>query len=147
MRYLAAMFLIIMTVTNGRATELSASGIGFFKNVKGVVLLVRGDAEQKVEAGQQLFTADTVITAQESSAAVIFQDGTRMTLGAGSELEIQKYEFQPHQEKYDFSLFLKRGSVIYSSGRLGKLAPEKVKLRTPRATVGIRGTRLLLSVK
>jgi len=136
-----------MTATDGLATELSASGIGFFKKVKGEVLLVRGDVEQKVKAGQQLFTADTVITAQVSSAAVIFQDGTRMTLGAGSELEVQKYEFQPHKEKYDFTLFLKKGSVIYSSGKLGKLAPEKVKLRTPRATVGIRGTRLLLSVK
>ena len=141
------MFLLAVTVSNGQAADLTASGIGFFKSVKGEVLLIRGEAEQKVEAGQQLFTSDTVITASQSSAAVIFQDGTRMTLGAGSELEIQKYEFQPRKEQYDFTLFLKRGSVIYSSGRLGKLAPENVKLRTPRATVGIRGTRLLLSVK
>ncbi len=141
------MFLLAVIVSNGQAADLTASGIGFFKSVKGEVLLIRGEAEQKVEAGQQLFTSDTVITASQSSAAVIFQDGTRMTLGAGSELEIQKYEFQPRKEQYDFTLFLKRGSVIYSSGRLGKLAPEKVKLRTPRATVGIRGTRLLLSVK
>ncbi len=147
MRYLVVMFLLAVTVSNGQAADLTASGIGFFKSVKGEVLLIRGEAEQKVEAGQQLFTSDTVITASQSSAAVIFQDGTRMTLGAGSELEIQKYEFQPRKEQYDFTLFLKRGSVIYSSGRLGKLAPEKVKLRTPRATVGIRGTRLLLSVK
>ncbi len=147
MRYLVVMFLLAVIVSNGQAADLTASGIGFFKSVKGEVLLIRGEAEQKVEAGQQLFTSDTVITASQSSAAVIFQDGTRMTLGAGSELEIQKYEFQPRKEQYDFTLFLKRGSVIYSSGRLGKLAPEKVKLRTPRATVGIRGTRLLLSVK
>lgn len=147
MRYLVVMFLLAVTVSNGQAADLTASGIGFFKSVKGEVLLIRGEAEQKVEAGQQLFTSDTVITATQSSAAVIFQDGTRMTLGAGSELEVQKYEFQPRKEQYDFTLFLKRGSVIYSSGRLGKLAPEKVKLRTPRATVGIRGTRLLLSVK
>ena len=46
-----------------------------------------------------------------------------MTLGAGSELEIQRYKFQPHKEEYDFSLYLKRGSVIYSSGKLGRLAP------------------------
>ncbi len=146
MRYLVVMLLLAITVSNGKAADLTASGIGFFKNVKGEVLLIRGEAQQKVLAGQQLFTADTIITASQSSAAVIFQDGTRMTLGAGSELEIRKYEFQPHKEQYDFSLFLKRGSVIYSSGKLGKLAPEKVKLRTPRATVGLRGTRLLLSV-
>lgn len=147
MQYLVVMFLLVISISSGHAADLTASGIGFFKSVDGEVTLIREKAEQKVKAGQQLFTADTVITDSQSSAAVIFQDGTRMTLGAGSELEIQKYEFKPHQEQYDFSLFLKRGSVIYSSGRLGKLAPDKVKLRTPRATVGIRGTRLLLSVK
>ena len=46
--------------------------------------------------------------------------------------------------KYAFSLYLDKGPAIYESGKIGKLAPEVVKVETPKATVGVRGTRFLI---
>jgi hypothetical protein len=44
-------------------------------------------------------------------------------------------------------MYLKKGSAVYNSGKIGKLSPESVKLSTPRATVGVRGTRFIIKVE
>ena len=41
---------------------------------------------------------------------------------------------------------ISRGTMAYLSGLIGKLAPEKVRIETPTATIGIRGTRFALKV-
>lgn len=146
MRYLV-FFLTLFLGSPVFADEIDAKSVGFFKSVEGVVALQRGDETQNAVEGMQVFPGDAIITGDDSSAAIIFDDGTRVTLGEGAELRVQQFVFVPRDEHYDFSLYLTKGSMIYSSGKLGKLAPEKVNLKTPRATVGIRGTRLLLSVK
>lgn len=138
------MLLLFMTISLASAGE---QPVGFFKTVTGVVKVMRVEDNIDVTPGMKFHSGDTIITESMSSAGIVFHDGTVLTLGAGTELEIKNYLFQPEAKKYDFSLFMKRGEIIYNSGKLSKLAPEKVNLETPRATVGVRGTRFILSVK
>jgi hypothetical protein len=42
------------------------------------------------------------------------------------------------------ALRLVRGVAAYVSGRIAKLAPDSIRLETPAAIVGIRGTSLAL---
>lgn len=146
MRYCAVFCFLVIAFPVCASDDLSNS-VGFFKSTEGSVELVRNEEKISVEAGDLLQLMDVIITGIASTAAIVFEDGTRLTLDNNSELEVHKYAFVPKDEKYDFTLLLKKGTLIYSTGKLGKLAPEKVKLRTPRATVGIRGTKLLLSVQ
>jgi hypothetical protein len=37
--------------------------------------------------------------------------------------------------------------VAYVSGRIAKLSPDSIRLETPSAIVGVRGTRMAISVK
>ena len=87
---------------------------------------------------------DIIVSGPDSSGGIVFKDGTQLTVGPSSEIEISRYLFRPEEAKYDFSLYLRKGTAIYSSGKLGKLAPESVSLNTPRATVGVRGTRFIV---
>jgi hypothetical protein len=139
--------MLIFSVTCANAGEVEDQNIGFIKSVTGTVALIRAGLERKVEAGQHLLATDTIVTGPLSSAGVIFEDGTVLTLGAGTSVEMREYLFHPKDEQYGFELYMKKGEVIYSSGKLGKLAPEKVNIKTPRATVGVRGTRFLLSIR
>ena len=145
MRYFLVLVLVLF-FTLAHAAGQEQSGVGFFKSVKGVVEIVSDGTRKQVSAGDHINTSDSIFTGEESTAAVVFQDGTRLTLAEFSEVEILQYQFVPRQKKYDFILFLKKGAMIYSTGKLGKLAPEKIELRTPRAIVGVRGTKCLLSV-
>ncbi len=70
-----------------------------------------------------------------------------MTVGASSDLEIRDYAFETKESKYQFSMYLAKGSAIYSSGKIGKLAPESVRIDTPTTTVGVRGTRFIVTAE
>jgi hypothetical protein len=143
MRILCAVAILLML---GRFAAVAAQDdhIGIVRNASGEVRIERGDAHVTPLPGTKLKQADIVISGKQGSAGIVFVDGTALTLGASTELQIRGYRFLPDQGDYDFSVFLKRGSAIYSSGKLGKLAPESVKVSTPRAVVGVRGTRFII---
>jgi hypothetical protein len=119
--------------------------VALFKNVAGDVKVLRNSTTLTPVAGTKLLRSDVIVSGSQSSGGIVFVDGTLLTLDASTEIEISRYLFQPELAKYDFSLYLKKGTAIYSSGKLGKLSPESVNLNTPRATVGVRGTRLIFS--
>ena len=96
--------------------------------------------------GADLLNGDILICAANSSVGVTFLDGTRVSLGPNSEMQLNNYRFVPLNKDYAFDIYMKKGSAVYSSGKLGKLAPEAVKFNTPQATVGVRGTKFLVKV-
>ncbi len=142
------MIAVILIAVFGFASIAMAQDehVALVKNVSGNVKVMRDKSEIVVVPGTQLMRMDTVISGPHSTAGIVFKDGTLLTVGASSEIEISRYLFQPSKAKYDFSLYLKKGKAIYSSGKLGKLSPQSVKLNTPRAAVGVRGTRFIVKV-
>lgn len=125
-------------------THAQDGHVAIFKSVSGQVVVVRGGAELIPVAGTPLLRNDVIRSGPGSSAGIVFRDGTRLAVGAGTEMEVRRYLFEPEDNQYDFNVFLRKGAVIYSSGKLGKLAPGAVNLSTPRATTGVRGTRFIL---
>ena len=119
--------------------------VALFKNVSGPVKVVRGTATLDATSGMTLFTADRVVSGNGASGGITFRDGTLLTIGASSQLEIRDYAFETKDSKYAFDVYLAKGSAIYSSGRIGKLSPESVRVDTPSATVGVRGTRFIVT--
>ena len=120
--------------------------VALFKNVSGTVKIIRDKSDLVAVTGTQLMKLDIVASGPDSAAGIVFKDGTLLTLGSSTEIQINRYLFQPEEAKYDFSLYLKKGTAIYSSGKLGKISPESVSVNTPRATVGVRGTRFIVKV-
>ncbi len=128
-------------------TALSTENIGLLKNISGDVTIQRQEAEILCKKGLNLMKTDTLITKQNSYAGIIFNDGTTFTVGPNTEFDIHNYNFEPYKKIYDFSVFLKKGSVVYNSGKIGRLSPESVNITTPRATVSVRGTRFIINVE
>ncbi len=125
----------------------SQTQVGLLKSVTGDVSIKRDKTIVPAATGEQLENKDTLITKENSTAGIIFTDGTTFTVGPNSEFEMRNYVFEPETNIYDFSLHLKKGSAVYNSGKIGKLAPDAVKLSTPKATIGVRGTRLIIKVE
>jgi hypothetical protein len=141
------MFLLAFLLLSLPSIANSNNHIGNIKTIKGNCFIVHNAKKINTVPGLMLYEGDQVITEKDSALGVIFIDGTVMTIGENSELFLNKYVFKPLEKEYDFDVFLKKGTSIYNSGRLGKLNPEAVKIRTPKATVGIRGTKFLIKVK
>lgn len=143
-RILATAMILFAFTTPGFSED---AHVAIIKSVAGHVDIFRHAQTIPASPGMQLAQADKIISGDASSVGIIFIDGTRITVGASSEVEIRQYLFAPRKSEYAFSLYIRRGETIYSSGQLGKLAAEKVKLNTPRATVGVRGTRFIVKVE
>lgn len=75
------------------------------------------------------------------------KDDTRLSLGPNSEVRLERYVYAPGNGGLGMVLKFVRGMAAYVSGRLARLAPESIRLETPAAIVGVRGTTLAIRVE
>lgn len=124
------------------------------QDVHGVLRVVKGEVQIKsaktgqtgrARLGEQVFPKDVVITGKDSRAKIVMVDNNEINVSPESQIEIQKYEFDPAQGKKEVLL-----NVIYGKVRSkveqkydGKTSHFQVK--TPSAVAGVRGTDFLTS--
>lgn len=127
-------------------TSLGAD-IAIIKSAKGTVEIKRMYDILPVKVGDSLNEGDIIMTKEDSSVGIIFDDGTRLSLGAKSYLTIERYVFDPKNSKFVFDLNMTRGKAIFESGKFGAVAPKKVKFKVPDGIIGIRGTKFYVDVR
>ena len=143
-RFLLAAALAASFVAPAHADD---DHVALFKNVNGSMKIARNGEMLDAVPGGNLFTSDKVVSGVGGSAGIVFKDGTLLTVGSATEVQIRDYVFEPKMAKYEFSVYLSKGTAIYSSGKIGKLAPQSVRVDTPTATVGVRGTRFIITAE
>jgi hypothetical protein len=124
-----------------------AQNIAIVKSVEGSVLAKQEESYRSVRKGEFLQEGDILRTGEGSSAGLAFNDGTVVSLGAKSVFVVNRYRFKPSAREYDFDMTLSRGSAAVETGKMGKLAPNRVSFKVPQGTVGIRGTRFIVDVE
>ena len=126
---------------------LNAGEIAVVKEVKGTVIAKTAHNVIKLKAGDSLDEKMIIITKNNSLAVIIFKDNSVLNLGENSILNLQRFVFKPKEKNFAFNLFLKKGSLIFESGKIGDLAPQDFEMRTPQGVVAIRGTKFAIRVK
>lgn len=124
-----------------------AEPVAFVKTIHGDAVLKRDDAQIHVNAGDYLFSGDQIQTANETNMGLSFNDGTRIAVGPNSLLKIDDYLFHPSQKEFRFNVSLPKGKIVFESGKIGKLAPEKVNVKVPQGIIGIRGTKFVVEAE
>lgn len=79
----------------------------------------------------------TLETVPEGALEVTFVDGSKLTMGPGSELLVDEFAYKGPGAGGAQSVKYVKGMFRFISGQVPK---ENVKLQTPSATIGIRGT-------
>ena len=136
-------FLVVIVVLN----SFVLASVATVKTIKGKVELKRGKKVEVVKVGRGLENGDIIISKVKSSVGIIFDDGTSISLGEKSIFVINKFKVKPSKKEYDVDLELKKGKALFSSGKVGKLAPKSVKFRIPTGVIGIRGTKFAVEAK
>jgi len=132
------------------AVSLGASAseaVALIKNVKGESTLKRENTIFPAEKGELLLRRDVIQTGENATMGLSFNDGTRLSVGPKSILVIDDYLFQPAKKNFRFDLTLQKGTAVFESGKISKLAPEKVKFRVPQGVIGIRGTKFVVEAE
>ena len=138
---------VLMLMTAPALAQENAGHAGMIKTVSGEARLQHQGAWLTPQPGMRITASDLLATGRNGHLGFILTDGTVITLGPESEFRIDAYVFEPEGNAFDFSFFMDKGTAICNTGKISRLSPESVNIQTPRATVGIRGTRFIVEVK
>ena len=120
---------------------------GRIKVSTGSAFIVRDGAQTPAQVGLIVFEADGLRTGADGKVGITLNDDTRLSLGPASEVRLERYMYAPGQGGFAMVLKFARGVAAYVSGRMAKLAPDAIRLETPSAIVGVRGTTVAIHVE
>jgi hypothetical protein len=137
--------IVVASVTPAFAQQPPAAG--HVKVVSGSAFVVRGGSMIPAQPGQAIYQSDALRTGADGALGITLLDDTRVSLGPSSEVRVDRFLFAPGESGVGMVLKFMRGVAAYVSGRMAKLAPDSVRLETPAAIVGVRGTTIAIRVE
>ena len=130
-----------LTVGAARA-EAAADEIGGVEDIVNYAwATIAPDPKDEIEFEDDVYMNELVETGDESALVIKFSDGSKLTLGESAKITIDKYVYDPSGGEQ--AITLTKGAFRFVSGAIPK---EKVRIKTPTVTIGIRGTELMLDV-
>jgi hypothetical protein len=88
---------------------------------------------------------DTIVTAK-SRAALTFDDNTSVKVTEHSKLVIDDFVYDSKKGTGKLAMKVVLGTARYASGQIAKTNPQAVDIKTPTATVAVRGTDFSMTV-
>ena len=86
------------------------------------------------------------ITTQNGAWQLEFEDDTRVDVTEHSRMVIDEFIYDPKSGKGALSMRATLGAVRYASGQIAKNSRQRVNIRTPSATINVRGTDFMMLV-
>ena len=144
-RVLLVAGLVVSLTATGTAMANNAS-IGSVTQQVGKTIIERQAGEKLTsEEGSSIVSYDTVRTGQ-GKTAIEFVDETRVDVTQNSKLVIDEFVYDPNTSKGKLALKASFGTIRYASGQIAKNSRQDIKITTPTATIGVRGTDFTMTV-
>ncbi|WP_298957589.1 FecR family protein [uncultured Methylobacterium sp.] len=110
----------------------------------GATTLVRNDVSRLKQSqrnslaeGDTVFRDEAVQTGADSLAKIVFLDQTNLSIGPNARIALNQYVYSEERPAGKVALNLLKGTYRFVTGDLDKKAYE---IKTPVATIGVRGT-------
>jgi len=139
--------LLMLVAISAPAISQPPVPVGRVKLASGSAFIIRKGGAVPAKVGQPVFETDGLTTGPDGRIGVTLRDETRISLGAGSEVRLDRFLYSTEDGQFAFVLRIVRGIAAYASGRMAKLSPDAVRLETPAAIVGVRGTMVAIQVE
>jgi hypothetical protein len=138
-----SLFACVFLMGSAAASAQSATA-GRVKSATGAAHVVHAGSEFPAQPGQTVYQGDLIRTGPDGRIGLTLNDDTRLSLGADSELRLDRFSYAPADGQLALAIKLIRGVAAYVSRRIAKLAPDAIRIETPTAILGVRGTTLAI---
>ena len=124
------------------SADESAAGAGKVVLATGQLTARAGDGtERRLKRMDPVFAGDTVVVGENAFAQIRFSDGGLVALRSGTEFRVDEYRYDGKEDGSEKAVFsLLKGGLRTISGKIGKQHKDNYEMKTPVATIGIRGT-------
>jgi hypothetical protein len=135
--------LVVVVAALG-AAPARAQEAGHVKVTKGAVQIERAGQKVPATLGAVVQAGDVVVTGADGSVGITFLDNSLLSAGPNTVLAIDRFAFDSTTHQGSFESSLKKGTLAVVSGKLAKQSPDAMKVKTPAAVLGVRGTEFLV---
>lgn len=123
-----------------------AADAGEIKVVQGSAYLERAGERLALTVGMPVREADVVVTGSNGTVGITFADNSLLSIGPNSNFTLERYVFNSTTHAGQFDSRLTKGTLAGVSGKIVKQSPEAMRVHTPSAIMGVRGTEFAVQV-
>ena len=117
---------------------VSAKGSIKVEHTQAVVLQAAIAATGDAKVGDSVYRGDVVQTAADSAVGITFTDGTAFNISSNARMVLNEFVYDPKGKSNSTLISLSKGTFTFVAGQVAKTGDMKID--TPVATMGIRGT-------
>lgn len=134
--------LMLGLLLAGAGPAWAAQVAGTIVQLNGPLLAKKADGTARIlSIRSEVEGGDTLMTEKNTYAMVKFIDNSEITLKPNTTFKVEKFSYEADKPDGDSASFnLVKGGLRSVTGLLGKRNKEKFSMKTPSATIGIRGT-------
>ena len=125
---------VALLVATAPATALAAQRIGTASTVKN---RVTGNIAGQLAPGAGVHQHEVITSDTGAEAQLIFVDETIFNVGSGATVTLDEFIYNPNQKAGNIVVNVTKGAFRFISG---SAKPESYTIKTPVATIGVRGT-------
>jgi FecR protein/Bacterial Ig-like domain len=118
--------------------------IGRVETVSGSASVVRNGVAVDLNVGDLVFQGDVVQTRSDSTLGIGFADGSAFSLQENARMALNEFVYDPNGTSNSALINLVQGTVSFIAAQVAKTGNMRVD--TPTATLGIRGTFVTVDV-
>ncbi|HTM73842.1 MAG TPA: FecR domain-containing protein [Pseudolabrys sp.] len=115
-----------------------AAGSVSIEHASAVVVQASLGQSGGAKVGDSVYLGDTVSTGGDGRVGISFNDGTAFDLSPNARMVMNEFVYDPNSKSNSSLLSLTKGTFTFVAGKIAKSGDMKV--NTPVATMGIRGT-------
>ena len=123
----------------------SLAGVGKVTEQTGPTEITRNKKSIPSSLNTGVEMNDTVSTAK-ARAELTFEDKTTVKLTEHSKMVIDDFVYDPKKGSGKLALNMALGTARYASGQIAKNNPQQVSIKTPTASIAVRGTDFSMTV-
>ena len=120
-------------------------GIGNVDQLEGNGVVERNKEDTTLQEELEIEQYDTVKTGN-GKVGILFIDDTRVDVTQHSKLIIDEFVYDPNTKKGKLTIKAALGTVRYASGQIAKTSRQDITIKTPTATIGVRGTDFSMTI-
>lgn len=145
LNFITSLIVSTMIGVGAASASVPLETIGTVETVKLKAHSVPLDGQRRaIDTDDNIRQYDTIETVKDGAVSIQFIDETTLQVGGNSRLLIDEMVFDPATGDGASVINLIEGTYFFISGVLPK---QNVEIRTPTATIGIRGTEFTVNVE
>ena len=136
---------VLTTILLLTSPATSNAGVGKVTEQTGPTEIVRNKKSLSSSLNTAVEMNDTVSTAR-AKATLTFEDKTTVKLTEHSKMIIDDFVYDPKKGAGKLGMKMALGTARYASGQIAKNNPQQVAIKTPTASIAVRGTDFSMTV-